>query len=1009
MANNNDIYIFSKKATGQYFNQYKGTLLGEIQSDFNMSKTLDGTKDSMKCQVHSFVSESVRPFTIVWHYGTGSWWIVSHDKVDRYANDNNTFYYIHNLQLVGAVELLNARDLTDCAFNQGHYDISDVFVRLFNLSNFEFYVAEWDTDINPRIELNHVKTFENYTLLSALREFVSEYNYDVKLSFLTQWYEEDGVVLPLIDYAKVHLVSKSGHKNDGDIDISWFDDVREIKQIDKNSYGASVISNADNVISTVSKTYPSVGACRLSSKEWNITYQNCMIRLPSNVFKANWIKFYRKYNVLPFFNGNFSDAFKNQITNYIESIDPTSYASVKLWLDGLKQIMVDYLSQTYPEYATETIDFFNQNEELLIDRAMKAGTTTLFEGNQINATTGNIIQGDNVPYLAKIDVSDGVDPSYDPSGFKSCILTDTEGKKMLKETQSGIAWERGSNLITGFEGIFRRNVGGSRSFWVKDYMSTDLQENGTPYFFKINFTSLTNDYIWFQFDSNQNLITSFKDTMFQVNYIPMGDLKIKNDNNNYGIDTQMYNQNGKLTDSMALSKLMNSYAEEISTDNITRYKEFYKFNDIPEVGQIINVGNSNYVINNISYDFQQNDNEKYFIECEFTLSKQVAVKSLLTSPNTNIRDYGIPDKYNVKRKQVYRDLWKLQWTKETTYIGGGHCPYLDLTKVFGFLNSNYTYDTFICQMKIKTDQPINGSYYYYYQLETSTYVCGKSLYVVCDFLDNNIIGYSFMNKYGGFDIARLFNPTVSVNTPISYTDSNGRFQGIDLLFLGSTKFMKNIADYKDYASQGIADPDYLKTTIYNATCFIDDYLYETFSNHNYDIKISEPEYEKDTYEVPVFEYCFELNGTDNIIVGDEILTNGETEDDIIQFGYVVDDNLNEYNAYKTENCSEIDDVVYLNKGVKFTMIPDYPQYNEIICQFYQEVNINLNSGAFGYSIPVDPDNFIGKDIAIFKCIYNRRTQTTKKYLMFVLKNVKVDYIDDNDKSVSFWAMFQSEK
>ena len=126
-------------------------------------------------------------------------------------------------------------------------------------------------------------------------------------------------------------------------------------------------------------------------------------------------------------------------------------------------------------------------------------------------------------------------------------------------------------------------------------------------------------------------MTAFKDTMFQVNYIPMGDLKIKNDNNNYGIDTQMYNQNGKLTDSMALSKLMNSYAEEISTDNITRYKEFYKFSDIPEVGQVIHVGNSNYVINNISYDFQQNDNEKYFIECEFTLSKQVAVKSLLTS------------------------------------------------------------------------------------------------------------------------------------------------------------------------------------------------------------------------------------------------------------------------------------------------------------------------------------------------------------------------------------------
>ena len=34
----------------------------------------------------------------------------------------------------------------------------------------------------------------------------------------------------------------------------------------------------------------------------------------------------------------------------------------------------------------------------------------------------------------------------------------------------------------------------------------------------------------------------------------------------------------------------------------------------------------------------------YYIDCEFTLSRKIAVKSLMTNPNTNIRDYGIPQK-----------------------------------------------------------------------------------------------------------------------------------------------------------------------------------------------------------------------------------------------------------------------------------------------------------------------------------------------------------------------------
>ena len=47
----------------------------------------------------------------------------------------------------------------------------------------------------------------------------------------------------------------------------------------------------------------------------------------------------------------------------------------------------------------------------------------------------------------------------------------------------------------------------------------------------------------------------------------------------YSLDDNKDNgqQNGKLTDSVALSKLVNSYSKEITTTNITRYKHYYSF------------------------------------------------------------------------------------------------------------------------------------------------------------------------------------------------------------------------------------------------------------------------------------------------------------------------------------------------------------------------------------------------------------------------------------------------
>ena len=84
------IYTFDKTS-------FLRSSFGEIQNDFNMSFTIDGTKDSAKVRVLSFNENEILPYTIIYHRKTQTWWVATHDKVERYTNENG-FIYVHNLQ-----------------------------------------------------------------------------------------------------------------------------------------------------------------------------------------------------------------------------------------------------------------------------------------------------------------------------------------------------------------------------------------------------------------------------------------------------------------------------------------------------------------------------------------------------------------------------------------------------------------------------------------------------------------------------------------------------------------------------------------------------------------------------------------------------------------------------------------------------------------------------------------------------------------------------------------------
>lgn len=965
-----NVYIFDKIT-------FERSLLGEIQSEFNMCMTIDGTKDSVDIIVVNFSDVEIEPYTICWHEHTNTWWVVSHDKIERRMNENG-FIYFHNLELLGAIELLNARDLIDCAFNDNTYTQDDFIKRLFSLSTFEY---SWEYANFPSGLYNlvdFIKTFENYTLLSALREFLDAYNMCAKLTFTTQ---AIGKKIK-INKAKLHLLYKTGNGDLESHDIDDFSDVKENKTMDKNSFGTCVISNANNVVSSQAKTYPSTGLLSFTGREYEITFNNAVLRLPNNVYKLNWLKMIYPHVRIQVWKYNADSPL-------IDISLPYEYDSYSV--EKLNEEIDDVENNLSAEQYQE----LKENVELILKRAKDCFTITLYNGVQYNPND-TFTKPDNVPHIPVFGVGAG-------SRF-SLMIADKSIKENLKYPKQCVAWERGSNIISGFELLASDDT---IELEQTDgyYLPLTSGTNPRPQLYKtsdnnvtvcVNGNSSNPSYLTFDLSH----YTTQWQPKFIVNYIPMNDMKIKVDNNRDKRDTQLYNQNGKITDSFALSKLLNSYSKEISSDNVVRYGQYYDFDSIPKVGSFVQTENGFYVINNVSMTFYQNEkNEKdkfgYFIDCEFNMSKWVSTKSLMVNPNTNIRDYGIPQNYNVKRKQLYRDFYELSY--ETYSDANQDTFYLLFSSVVPFSQEYVKTNDYTTFIKLYYDEPIGTPSYHswYYQLDCTTFVLQKQLVLLCDFLDNNIIGYCQNNRNFIFDISNLFNQNSLINTPISYVDDYGKFKEITLLFINQENHREIDYDYYD---------SYSLTPTYDALAtqvFIPIELYDlAYETDRYDFMIYEEDYNKDALEVPVFEYCCQVDDSEDVLIGDNIL---QQYDDLLYFydmkvgasGEIMNTNVNNPNNVA---FLELDPYAELNNAIKFEYHDNYTIY----ITYWQKVRYHTDTGVWEYitqkDIPTDVDIAIFRHACRKDDYYDSDIEQIKE-LMLICRKVPSESIIDNGKTL----------
>lgn len=835
------VYYFDKTSI------HAGHLLGELQvgsEGFNMSFVLDGTKDSTKIIVHSYsIANTIEPNTIIWHQNTGTWWIVSNDNVSRFINESG-YLYVHKLELVGAIELLNARDLTDCGYRNDRYTFQEFIERLFSLSTFEYDTTlETNNLIDANLPVDYLKTFENYTLLSALREFLDGYNLSARLVFAVRYRPATGT--RNIIGARLSIISKTGDTNLEKLDSSDFEDVRQITTINKNSFGTTVVSNAENVVSTTTKVFPLLGGAKLSADDYTITPQNAIIRLPSKAHNVEWVKMYKADLQLYLFTNAGGGDIGGLIFN--TTFDPSNQQSINGALSKLFNNLTQHAGGSQAQQLFENGEINN--------KLYGACSITFYSGTKYD------------PISQTFSNSEGITTFENYQTYlKDYVLGPKTLRNGVNDVNQVMYWERGSDLIKGFDFFLWWAMGsGTKAQTIRSLdnigttiMSVDVQ---TTY----QGSTITKTYGIFagpyytQGGSTYGLPVEFdmKKTTWQVKYTPMSDLKVKLDNSSTGNDIQLYNQNGKLTDSNALSKLLLSYSKEITSDNITKYQVYYDTSEIPVVGQMVDFDGTTYVINNVSLQYYLNESASgycYYVEGAFTMSKYVATKSLMTNPNTNIRDYGIPQNNTVKRKQLYRDFYEFGAYNDTSADSEWYMPYhkiLNLSNV----KQNYQDHKALIQVKFSDDNR------YYYQLDTTIYQLKKSLYEIVDFGDNNIIGYDMQNIQSGFDITRVFSGNYdSINTPVSYVDDNGELESIYIAMCNA----EQLTDIYNLVSS--SSENYLLSN----HCFINQDIYNTTQDYN-DFLISETTYNKDALEIPVFEYACQFDDSTYVIVGENIL------------------------------------------------------------------------------------------------------------------------------------------
>jgi hypothetical protein len=364
--------------------------------------------------------------------------------------------------------------------------------------------------------------------------------------------------------------------------------------------------------------------------------------------------------------------------------------------------------------------------------------------------------------------------------------------------------------------------------------------------------------------------------LVQVGYYPIANIKVSIDNDNEAQDEKFFNQSGKVIDSVSVSKLITSHTNDSVEGTKIRNARYDSISNILPVGQLVRDSNQIYIITQRSIDGQIKNGNQYY-NVIYTLSRNRVARSENIVADSSVISYKTPDDNLVSRSQLYKDYIELSLVNQNQDI-----PYLNMGKVLvlsdTLAGTNFDYTVLARNQFLSTTVR--------YVKNPTVFDLHKSKLMNVNWQENNLLGYR-LNSIG----------LSYVQTPILYTDNLGKATNFELLFL-------------DTDNLRLAQNDYNSPTVIDTLVPFSDltqvptsfYTSDVVADGRFSIRIQEPNYTKDPFEIPVFEYMIQgnddYNSLGNIVIGSNLFT---TFTGNITYHYVI----NNGNRFTAENADKI--------------------------------------------------------------------------------------------------------
>jgi hypothetical protein len=817
-----------------------------------MEENLNDTPSNMKVKVvtSNTYREEFEVNTIAYHPDTTTWWVIKSDT----SSYLHTGEYEHEIELVELLEFYSYRHLPNCAFAPNTYTLDQMITRLFRIGKQTdiAVVSPYPSFLDSAKQMPFL-SFENFTIANAIKTIARSINAIPKVfgTLVT------GQVIYIQNF-KLTFINRNGNETaiDSDDLNTKFPIAYEHNANSSDQFLTRSVSNISNAKSSVLVISPQQGGFKNIVPN-SLTFEDenrelARVILPSKIDRIDFL------NVIVPVSIYYTDG-GGSVNGQFTLIYRGYYTSKEIFTTKLQQSGFFGVGNTFSNnQLTVAIDnlpnpseFYKVNYNQEVDKTFRS----------INIATSISLFHKKMSLLNKFE--------FDTVSKIVGGLNEVD----LEKQNRTIHWKPNSNEII-MPLSFRNGL-------------SQEDDHNTTYYLLGNNTA-DQDSIIMVTDPFELNVTNRKqifneDIYIQVGYYPIADIKVSYDNDNDAEDEKFFNQSGKVIDTFSTTQLIISHTNDSVEGTKIRNARYDDYANIVPLGQIVRDNNQLYIVSQRSIDMMFRDNGNNYFNVIYTLSKNRVARSENIQADSAVINYKTPDDNLVKRSQLYKDYIELSLVnitpKDTPYLSMGKALVLDNT--FSGTEFDFTvlakngYGNLVTLPDLTTEPETIIRYI----KNPTIFDLSKGKLINVDWQDNNVLGFRLDRTSANFDLGGTL-----VQTPIVYTSDIGKATDFELLVCDTT----NITNAQTFYNLNYTPNDLIPfgdLTNVNNNFYTDSVIDE----NNFSIRIQEPNYDKDPFEIPVFEYMLQgnddYNALGNVIIGNELFTSYRKTS--IVYNYVV--------------------------------------------------------------------------------------------------------------------------